>query len=264
MRSPSSTPDSTAPLSSSLTTMEGADRSAKKASSPALHSSGTLRGMSSTPVPESSQGRAQARKKKIPSLRRPQSVVTVVVGPEELAESFIIHKDMICHHSSYFAKAFNGKLLESKTQTMTIPDIDTDPKDRDGNVILLAQFWILAHRFGVPTLQNNIMDGLRPLVECIEGEALKGFLHYAYDVEGETMLKRLAADRMAWATSAKGLQVWMSGGHLPEGLLEDIIMSLKKDHVHGLEPTTKFGTFGSAKEYYVGEEEKVVIPKQEK
>ena len=218
---------------------------------------------------------------RLKSIRRPQTVITVVVGAEDAKESFIIHKDIICHHSSYFAKAFNGNHVESKTQTMSFPDvhsdtfgllvewfytqkIDIDPQDRDTNLLLLAQLWTLAHRFGMPTLQNNIIDNLRPLVECIEGEGLKEFLHYVYTVKGKTMLKRVAADRMAWATSAKGLHVWMSGGHLPEGLLMDIIMSLKKDHVHGLEPTMKFGTFGSAKEYYVGGSEKVVGIKQEK
>ena len=204
------------------------------------------------------------------------------VGPEDECESFIVHKDIICHHSSFFAKAFSSNLLEGKTQTINLPDVDSDtfgilvewfytqkidldPKDRDGNVVLLATVWMLAQRFEMPGLQNKIMDGLRPLVECTEGEGLKSFLHYAYDsCKKPTMLKKLAADRMAWATSAKGLNVWMAGGHLPDGLLMDIVMSLKKDHVHGLEPTMKFGTFGSAREYYVGAGEKMLVPKEEK
>lgn len=44
----------------------------------------------------------------------------------------------------------------------------------------------------------------------------------------------------------------------------DILMSLKKDHVHGLESSMKFGTFGSVREYYVGFEERAVILKEEK
>ncbi|KAK0104897.1 hypothetical protein ONS95_005162 [Cadophora gregata] len=281
MPSPSSTPDLTPPFASPLATMDSANRSGKKHLSPALRSSRSLRGVSDTPVPESSQERVQGRKTRLPSLRRPQSVVTVIIGPEESNETFIIHKDIICHHSSYFANAFNSKHLESKTQTITIPEvnsdtfgilvewlytqkIDIDLKDHDGNILLLSQLWTLAQRFGVPNLQNNIMDGLRPLVECTEGEALKNFLHYAYEAKGTTMLQRLATDRMAWATSANRLEVWMSGGHLPQALLVDIIMSLKKDHVHGLEPTMKFGSFGSAKEYYVGDGEAVVVPKEEK
>jgi len=77
-----------------------------------------------------------------------------------MQEPFIIHKDIICHHSSYFAKAFNGNHVESKTQTMSFPDvhsdtfgllvewfytqkIDIDPQDRDTNLLLLAQLWTL-------------------------------------------------------------------------------------------------------------------------
>ncbi|KAG4429675.1 hypothetical protein IFR05_014846 [Cadophora sp. M221] len=259
-----------------------AERSAQKSSSPALRSSPAARSMSSTSGPESFQHRAQPRKKKAPSLRRPQSIVTVKINSEDETESFIIHKDIICHHFSFFANAFNGNLLEGKTQTMNLSDfdsdifgilvewfytqkIDIDPKDSDENVLFLAKFWMLAQRFVMPSLQNNIMDGLQPLIECTEGEGLRGFLHYVYESsDSPTILKRLAADRMAWATSAKGLNVCMSGGHLPEALLMDIIMSLKRDHVHILELSMKFGTFGSAKEYFVGVEGGVVVPKEEK
>ncbi|PVH78376.1 hypothetical protein DL98DRAFT_590496 [Cadophora sp. DSE1049] len=214
MSSPSSTPDSTPPFSSSLTTMEAADYSAQKASSPTLHSSRTLKGMSGAPVPESSQERVQA-KMKVPSLRRPQSVVTVITGSEDAKKSFMIHKDIICHHSSYFAKAFNGKLLESKTQTMSLPNVDSDT------------FGLLVEWFYTQKIDIDPKNGV--------------------------------------GDKCEGLHVWMSDGHLPERLLIDIIMSLQKDHVHGLEPTMKFGTFGSAKEYYVGGAgEKVVVPKVEK
>ncbi|KAL5314209.1 hypothetical protein ACEPPN_018634 [Leptodophora sp. 'Broadleaf-Isolate-01'] len=193
MASPRSIPDSTPPFSSAASTMD-AEQSAQKASSPALHSSPAARSKSGTPVPESSQQRAQARKKKVPSLRRPQSVVTVTVWPEHSKEAFMIHKDIICHHSLFFANAFNGNFLEGKTQMMNLSDVDSDtfgilvewfytqkldidPKDCDGNVLFLAKFWMLAQRFVMPGLQNNIMDGLRPLIECTEGEGLKVILY---------------------------------------------------------------------------------------
>ncbi|CZS91171.1 uncharacterized protein RCO7_01475 [Rhynchosporium graminicola] len=107
MNSRNSTPDSTPPFSSSLTTMD-APCSAQKASSQASISSPIARSMSHTPGPESSQQQAQLKKKKAPSLRRPQSVVTIFIGPEESKETFTIHKDINCHYSNFFAKAFGS------------------------------------------------------------------------------------------------------------------------------------------------------------
>ncbi|KAI9050836.1 hypothetical protein LZ554_004955 [Drepanopeziza brunnea f. sp. 'monogermtubi'] len=227
----------------------------------------------STSVPES---------KEAPSLRRPQKVVTVIVGPEDTKETFIIHKGIICHYSPFFNAAFNGNLIEGETQTMRLDDvnseafgllvhyfytqqIDVDPKDHEENIIPLAQLWVMAGRFMMPALQNKIMDGLRALVEWVEGEGLRKFMHYAYETSVEsTPLKSLATDRMAWTTSAAGLQVWITGGHLPDGMMADIIMSLKRDHIDGAKPTKQYGGLGSAKEYYVRVGEKTAVPKQEK
>ncbi len=40
-------------------------------------------------------------------------------------------------------------------------------------------------------------------------------------------LKRLASDRMAWCTSAQALGAWIE--HLPEGMLVDIVMSIRRN-----------------------------------
>jgi hypothetical protein len=93
------------------------------------------------------------------------------------------------------------------------------------------------------------MDNLRILVEFAEEQNLKDFLHYAYAYEGKekSPLKRLAADRMAWKTTRQALAAWID--HLPEGMLVDIVMSLKKEHVRGT-PNGGKG-MGDAREYYV-------------
>lgn len=113
-------------------------------------------------------------------------------------------------------------------------------------------------------LQNKLMEALWPLVKSTEGDHLRDFLHYAYEDEDDRKeLKRLAADRMAWTTSASSLNVWIAGGHLPEGMLLDILASLKKDHVHGMVPTRNFDDLGTAKDYYVEAMEKNAVLKEE-
>lgn len=114
-------------------------------------------------------------------------------------------------------------------------------------MLLLAQLWTLAERFQATKLQNSIMDQLRILVEFAEKQNLKDFLHYAYEVKEKSALKRLAADRMAWKTTKQAFAAWID--HLPEGMLVDIVMSLKKEHVRG-NPSEGKG-MGDAREYYV-------------
>jgi hypothetical protein len=193
-------------------------------------------------------------------------VVTVIIGTEDSKQTFIIHKDLICHYSPFFSAAFNGNFIEGTTQTMNLPDIDADifgllvhwlytqqldldPKDRDSNVLPLAKLWRLAERCLITKLQNSIMDTLTPLVEYAEKQNLKDFLHYAYESKEKSPLKRLAANRMAWTVTAHALGAWIEDEHLPEGILIDIVMSLKKDHVPG--KVAGNNAFGDARDYYV-------------
>ena len=43
-----------------------------------------------------------------------------------LEQTFLVHKEIICHYSLSFDAAFNGKFQEGKTQSMTLDH--TDPK----------------------------------------------------------------------------------------------------------------------------------------
>jgi hypothetical protein len=114
-------------------------------------------------------------------------------------------------------------------------------------VLPLAKLWTFAEHFQAVKLQNEIMDKLRILVEFAEKQNLKDFLHYAYESKEKSPLKRLAADRMAWKTTQQALAAWID--HLPDGMLVDTVMSLKKEHVRG-KPNEGKG-MGDAKEYYV-------------
>lgn len=175
---------------------------------------------------------------------------------------------MICHHSSFFATAFNNsKYAESDTQTMYLPDvssddfgvcvkwiydqhIELDPLDHDPKIMIFARLWNLAKRFRISKLQNKIMDKLRALVEEAEKDVLKAFLDFVYKgTQDNAELRRLAADRMAWGTTQQCLGAWIKGGHLPVEMLEDIVLALKKDHIPG-KPTVRHH-FRDASEYYV-------------
>lgn len=88
---------------------------------------------------------------------------------------FSIHKDFICHYSPFFKAAFNSNFKEGQTQEITL-DVDEIAfgvianwfytqkiLDTSGKVPLqsvLARVWILADRFLIPVLQNQVMDCL--------------------------------------------------------------------------------------------------------
>jgi hypothetical protein len=127
--------------------------------------------------------------------------------------------------------------------------IELDGTSLDVNILPLARLWVLGGRFRVAKLQNKVMDKLRVLVEGVEGGTLKGFLNFCYAGKERAELRKLAADRMAWTTTLKGLEAWIFRGHLPDGMLIDIVLALKKDHVPG-KPSVKFN-FGEAGDYYV-------------
>ena len=51
-------------------------------------------------------------------------MVTIKVGPEQTP--FCMHKAIVCSQSTYFEKAFNGRLEEATTGVITLADIDVD------------------------------------------------------------------------------------------------------------------------------------------
>jgi hypothetical protein len=59
-----------------------------------------------------------------------------------------------------------------------------------------------------------------------------------------------------------GVGVWIKAGHLPEGMLVDVVLSLKREHVHGKTKVSR--GLGAARECYVDVGEKVGESVEEK
>jgi hypothetical protein len=86
---------------------------------------------------------------------------------------FIIHKNLISHHSPFFSAAFNGNFKEGLSQEMTLEvDLTTfgifsnwlytqkilDATGGRPDSCILAHVRILADRFLIPKLQDKVMD----------------------------------------------------------------------------------------------------------
>lgn len=50
------------------------------------------------------------------------TLVEVTVEIEE-QKSFMIHKDLLCYHSTYFHSAFHGNFRESEEKAIDLPDV---------------------------------------------------------------------------------------------------------------------------------------------
>ena len=59
-----------------------------------------------------------------------QTLVTIHVGDsaDNPGKTFVVHRDLLCYHSPYFAGAlqapFQGQLPAGETQTMYLDDVD--------------------------------------------------------------------------------------------------------------------------------------------
>jgi hypothetical protein len=58
------------------------------------------------------------------SSSRPQTFVTIHADVKPNKETFVVHKNLICHHSPFFKTAFNSLIEEGRTQTMTLEDVE--------------------------------------------------------------------------------------------------------------------------------------------
>jgi hypothetical protein len=135
-------------------------------------------------------------------------------GPE--LPKFIFHKNLISHHSPFFSAAFNSIFKEGISQEMTLEaDLKVfgvfsnwlysqtifDASGERPGLCTLAHLWMLADRFLIPKLQNEVVDilhnmvlnGRRKIVEF--GEFCNIVHEYA---EGDNPLVRLAAEVLTW------------------------------------------------------------------
>jgi len=210
----------------------------------------------------------------IDTSREPQSSVTIIVGRSPEAKKFSVHKDIIYYYSPFFDSAFNGQFEEGETQTMTLEDVEHsvfgllvfwlyvgDMAQREANneyeysqtPTQLSKLWILAERFLMPQLQNDVVNELFWTIAnafsdierhtLLTGETARGliepFIQFAYSTES-TILQELAADRLAFACSEK--------------VFIDMVEDLPNKAVVAVAKALKTGRESGAEDFYVAED----------
>lgn len=157
---------------------------------------------------------------------------------------FLIHKDFICYHSPFFAAAFNGPFQEGTTQTMKLEDVEANvfgilvdwvytqevaDKSKKLDLATYAKLWILADRFLMRRMQNDVMKKVHELLTNSFGDAY-GFRDFAR-IAGEfkrdfndNPLARIAALKLVWGTQSF-FNLFI--GSAPQSILLPVVRALK-------------------------------------
>ncbi|PVH85693.1 hypothetical protein DL98DRAFT_511272 [Cadophora sp. DSE1049] len=144
------------------------------------------------------------------SFSDPKALVTFIIGPEGHTTEFIVHKEVAYHHSKVFEAAFNSQLVEGSTQTYRLADtsesafkfmmqwlysqkfnllhhdpsheVDTNTEGKDcSQDMYLTELWVLGDRFGMPALQNAVLDSMQSIVDHHRGYLPLCTYSYIYD-----------------------------------------------------------------------------------
>ncbi|KAI9715725.1 MAG: hypothetical protein M1828_000740 [Chrysothrix sp. TS-e1954] len=96
--------------------------------------------------------------------------IKIVIGSDD-PSIFYVHRQLLCHYSSFFKKALCGKFAEASSDTINLEE--DDPKTfaivRDwlysGNDALgqisyraTCEIWVFADKYGMPVMQNHIIN----------------------------------------------------------------------------------------------------------
>ena len=97
----------------------------------------------------------------------------ILVGNQR--KKYVLHKDMLCHSSAYFAAALNSNFEEAVKQTVVLPEADPTTFSMFSHWVYSRDFarlqkylsiraygccilWVFADAHGVPQLQNQIIE----------------------------------------------------------------------------------------------------------
>ncbi|TVY44544.1 hypothetical protein LOCC1_G003360 [Lachnellula occidentalis] len=97
-----------------------------------------------------------------------------VNSAEVTKKTFLVHKAILCHYSSFFNAAFNGGFAEDAAQELDLPDtgpilfsifvewiysqrVTMSITTWNNDILTLTKLWVLADRCLVPRLQNETL-----------------------------------------------------------------------------------------------------------
>lgn len=184
---------------------------------------------------------------------RPQTLVTVTVTSNGKEDTYSIHKNLLCHHSPFFDRAFNGNFQEGVSQSMNLPEVEAEVfgllvhwlyehnihDETEDNVIdltestsilpkliQLAKLWLLAQRALMPALQSDALKRIDEISRNTPPLDIIRFATWVYEenITVDTTLRRGACAVMTNPSPVTSGSLQACKESLPKELLFDMVI----------------------------------------
>ncbi|KAE9991893.1 hypothetical protein EG327_010680 [Venturia inaequalis] len=173
------------------------------------------------------------------------SMSTILIGPEKTP--YVVHRDLICSQSPFFTAALRGSFLESSTQSLELPDIDTkcfdhvilwlyqsrlEPlsyffKDGKATYFTLLDLYATADQLDIEGLRNGVVDLVAELAEVTNSVPTPTDTWILYDgVRDSAKLRELVLDLFAFKKTDNLIATHPDEWH--PSFLRDLVCRLKR------------------------------------
>ena len=183
-------------------------------------------------------------------------MLIIHVGPERY--DFLIHKELLCHHSAFFRVALNETWHETKLGTFDLPEEDVElftifeqslysfvepisfPDNLDGQSLVIAMAYVAADKYDAVKIKNKSLEKMRALCCLHTGSCRVVFcgttVKYVFENTSNTSsLRRLLIDLFCYRVTAYTWDGDLPG--LPLEFLTGVIHVLSNHYqTHGYGP----------------------------
>lgn len=184
--------------------------------------------------------------------REPTTFVTFIVGDDEPPAEFMVHKEVVCYHSSVLKAAVNTEqFVEGQTQAYTLTDVsedtfrlfvqwlygqktelqqleqDFDSTRAESKQIMkdeglsLVELWVLADKFAIPQLQNQTIKTINSISIQLDMIAISVLVYVDESTSEDSKLRKYYIDSCARYLDAAVYR--KKAGRFPKGMLIQIL-----------------------------------------
>ena len=184
------------------------------------------------------------------------TTITVKVGKDKEAKSFIVYKSLLCDTAPYFRVALTGYFWESETQILELPEDDPSVFEHfllwlyNGDIFdenddlesipwgMLIDLYLFGEARGIPCLQNDTIDKFIDKGNHV-GNVPTHCLHKVYNhTMVEAPLRRLIVDRCAYHGFLDHAEWFLHKSNYPQEFLIDLIKAQYGIHKSKSKPST--------------------------
>lgn len=172
------------------------------------------------------------------------AMAELFVGPQ--AVRFLVHRDLLVHHSSFFSAALTGAFAEGLSQSVNLPEESLDTfelflfwlytqqldakayfKDAKPAYYVLLHLYALADRLGIEQLRNLTVDTIAFLADQTNSVLTPSDTFILYEqIRDSAPLRRLILDLFAFKKTDKLLDEHPDTWH--PGFMRDLVVKLKR------------------------------------